>query len=239
MIKFIVARGPDDKFEDYLEPSLKQFPEIEILQIHNSEHLNSMASKYNFGIDELIKNELSENDVVGFVHSDVKIIDPLFPKKIEMVFKKRKKVGLVGLIGTTSFPEAGGWWLCPYEFHRGHLQQGKPGSNGKETYHLNRKIGYFEDLVSVDGFSFFSKGSVLKQVRFDEVTYPEAYHFYDCDFSFSVLEKGFDIAIMDSFFEHSSEGPLPESWHVNKDKFLNKWKSKGFKFPVDKGQFKK
>ncbi len=155
-----------------------------------------------------------------------------------MVFSKKKNLGMLGLIGTTSFPELGGWWLTDFQFHKGSLVQGKPGTDGKETYFMDRKRGYFDDLVSVDGFTFFMSGKVVKEIPFDETTYTESYHFYDVDQSFRVLEKGYDVGCFDCILEHSSEGPLPESWHVNKNNFVKKWKDKGYKFPITKDQFK-
>lgn len=239
MIHLIVARHNDEIFKGYLESSLEKFKGLGVLvhQIRNNEKHNSMFSKYNLGIE--MANP-QDDDILVFIHEDVKILDENFCKKLELVFNKKPDVGLVGLIGTTSFPEAGGWWLCDHSLHRGALIQGKPGTSGKETFHMVRKKGYFEDLVSVDGFCFAVRGSVLKDLKFDEETYPEAFHFYDVDFCFSILEKGWDIATCDILLEHASEGPLPESWFKNKERFLNKWKSKtGYMFPITKEQFKK
>ena len=238
MIKMIVARvgkeDKSDKFDDYLGPSMKNFTNIPMLEIFNSDN-DSMFAKYNRGIKSF---DVQDDDIIVFCHADVKILDPNFDKKLEIIFKKKKNVGLVGMIGTTQFPLAGGWWLCDHSLHRGHLIQGMPGSDGKKTFHMNRKTGYFEDLVSVDGFCFAVRGKVAKEIPFDETTYPNSYHFYDCDMSLSVLEKGWDIAVADILLEHSSEGPLPSSWHQNKLKFIKKWQDKGYVFPINKGQFK-
>ncbi len=240
MIKLVIARGPNDKFEEYLEPSLKNYPNVNFLEIYNEEN-DSIFKKYNRGIDQFVDYNLTDNDIVGFIHADVRIMDPLFEKKIELVFAKKPEVGIVGIIGTTSFSKAGGWWLCDHSLHRGHLIQGAPGSNGSQTFHMIRKQGYFEDLVSVDGFCFFVRGSVVKQIRFDETTYPEAYHFYDVDYCISVLESPnkWKIAVADILMEHASEGPIPKSWHLNRTKFINKMESKGYFFPLTKQQFER
>ncbi len=237
MIHLIIAKHNDEIFKEYIESSLEKFKgRPELIHVIEDEGHTSIFSKYNRGI-EMANPE--DDDILVFVHEDVKILDKNFFEKLEMVFLKKSDVGIVGMIGTTSFSEAGGWWICNHSFHKGSLMQGKPGTNGKETFHMNRGRGFFDNLVSVDGFCFAVRGKVCKEVKFDEPTYPNAFHFYDVDYCFSVLEKGWKVAIADIFTEHASEGPLPESWFKNKDIFLNKWKSKGYKFPIELSQFKK
>ncbi len=235
MIKLVVARGPNDKFEDYLEPSLKNFPDIDWVQVENGEN-DSIFKKYNRGVNHL---KPEDNDIVVFCHADVKILDSNFCKKLQLIFDKKKDIGVLGLIGTVEFPLAGGWWIGDHSLHRGHLIQGMPGSDGKKTYHMVRKIGYFDDLISVDGFCFCVRGSVVKQNPFDEITYPNAYHFYDIDYCISVLEMGYKIAVADILMEHSSEGPMPESWYTNKIRFIEKMTGKGYSFPLTNSQFYK
>jgi hypothetical protein len=234
MLKLIIPRNPpNDKFDEYLKPSLDKIvgPDVMYYEIFNNQGLaDSIFKKYNIGIEYYKNNGANDNDIVGFMHGDVKIRDENFVKKVQLVFDKRKDVGVLGAIGTRSFHDSGGWWLCDHSYHFGRLIQGVPGTDGKETYEMNRGIGFADDMVAIDGFCFFTTFKIANEIRFDETL--QDYHFYDYDFCFSVLEKGYKVAVADILLEHSSEGPMPASWHVNKVKFINKWKQKGYKFPL-------
>ena len=239
MIKFIIPRNPpDDKFDEYLKSSLDKIlgPEVEYYEIFNNNLADSIFKKFNIGIDYYTTNS-SENDILCFIHSDVKILDENFVKKVQLVFEKKKNIGVLGLIGTKEFHSTGGWWLCDHSLHFGRLIQGQPGSNGKQTYEMNRGVGFSSDMVAVDGFCFFTTVKIANEIRFDEKL--QGYHFYDYDFCFSVLEKGYKVAVADILLGHASEGPMPASWHINKVKFINKWTAKGYNFPLTAKSFNK
>jgi len=93
------------------------------------------------------------------------------------------------------------------------------------------------DIVSVDGCILFIRGYVAKYFRFDNNTY-DGYHFYDVDTCFSLMEQGWHVGIIDILVKHDSEGPLSDTWHLNRDKFIKKWEDKGYIFPITKKQFK-
>lgn len=229
-IKIVVARNDDKVFSQYLSPSLQSLKadtnfDVQISEIFNIEN-DSIFKKYNRGMDDL---GVDESDIYCFMHEDVKIHDKSFLNKLSMLFDYKKDIGVLGLIGTSSFPEMGGWWLCDHKFHKGHLIQGLP--NGT-TYHMDRGTGFNDELVSVDGFSFFCHGRFLKTYRFDENRYPNAYHFYDVDTCFEALRRGFKVAVADILLEHKSEGPMPDSWHNTRNIFINKWKDFHWTFPV-------
>ena len=227
-LKIVVARNDDSVFNSYLKPSLdilKTNEHVKIAEIFNEPN-DSIFKKYNRGIDLL---DFSSDDVFCFIHEDVKIHDKYFFEKIKFVFESKENIGVLGLIGTKSFPTAGGWWLTDYSNHVGHLIQGLPDGS---TFHMDRGTRFDDSMSSVDGFCFFVSGEFLKQFRFDDISYPGAYHFYDVDTCFSALAAGYKVAVADILLEHKSEGPMPESWHKTKDIFLTKWAGKNIKFPV-------
>jgi hypothetical protein len=80
----------------------------------------------------------------------------------------------------------------------------------------------------------FVRGSVAKAIKFDEVTYNDAYDFYDLDYSLTCLENGVRVAVLDILVEHKSAGTgiYKDSWAKNKEIFLNKWTAKGYTFPI-------
>lgn len=230
-------------YEKYLKPSLeKLINQINIVRlVDNSDpRYKSMFSKYQKTIFDLrpYDSNFGDNDIFLFVHEDVKIHDSLIFMKLQSLFSIKPNVGVVGMIGTKLFPAAGGWWLSDYKYHLGRLIQGKPGSNGEEVFEMSRGVGFSDNMVSVDGFCFAVRGTVLNTVSFDYQYYPGSYHFYDVDFCFSALENGWDIAVADILCEHKSEGPLGPEWYKNRDRFIEKWIKKGYTFPITKQSFR-
>jgi hypothetical protein len=191
---------------------------------------DSIFEKYNKGIS------MSEDvDVFVFMHDDVTVIDKNFEKKIEIVFERFQNVAIVGVIGTTVFNANGGWWTCNRRLETiGHIIQGHP--DGSEN-HMVEAVGFSEDVVSVDGCCFMGRADLFKKgiLKFDE-TY-EGYHFYDADICIQAKHLGYDVAVADILVKHESEGPMNETWVINKDKFVNKWIKKGYTFPLTKQSF--
>lgn len=233
-LKIVIARNDDASFNSYLKPCLDSYRVhdfVKIAEIFNQKN-DSIFKKYNRGIELL---EVEEDDVFCFIHEDVKILDKFFIDKIRLIFDSKKDIGVLGLIGTTEFPEAGGWWQCDHSKHFGHLIQGLPNAS---SYHMNRGTGFRDNITSIDGFCFFTSYNFLKDYRFDDLSYPDAYHFYDVDTCFSALQNKFKVAVADILMEHKSEGPMPKSWFDTKEKFLTKWRSKGIEFPTTVSQFR-
>lgn len=232
MIHYIVALNDSDTYSKWLKPSLEKLQAKSVLEVGNDLG-NSMFSKYNYALSNI---KFEETDILAFIHEDVRILDENFEKKIEMVFEKRQNVGILGVIGTKCFTENGGWWLSEKEHHVGHIQQ---QLNNGTDYHMVKKIGYFEDVVSVDGCAFFMSGKMARSFEFDAATFPEKYHFYDVDACFSALQMGFGVAVADIYIHHKSEGPMPPSWLEARVAFLKKWKDLGVQFPAKVSNFQK
>lgn len=231
MIHLIVARHNDEIYKTYLEASLEKFNGQDILVhcIKNDENCNSMFSKYNKGI-EIAKPQ--DEDILVFVHEDVKILDENFFKKLELVFNKKSEVGLIGIVGTKELVPTG-WWSNDHKHHVGHWYQ--EYENGTQR-HMIRKIGFDSDMVAVDGCVFAVRGKVAKGVKFQEELYPNSFHFYDYSYCISVLEVGWKVAVADISILHKSEGALPPEWHKAKDIFYNNMISRGYTFPITLNQ---
>lgn len=233
MIKFIVARHNDKIMKSYLEPSLEIIKEpIRLFDVYDGPTLNSMFKKYNEGIKQA---NPQDDDILVFVHEDVKILDENFCKKLQLVFNKKPDVGLIGIVGTKELVE-NGWWINDYKHHVGHwIQEFENGS----TKHMIRKISFDSEMVAVDGCCFAVRGKVAKQVKFLENEFPGYYHFYDYSYCISVLEAGWKVAVADISILHKSEGALPKEWHEAKDIFCRLMVSKGYKFPITLEQIKR
>lgn len=227
MIKYIVARHNLDSSEiikKYLN-SNKIKTNGRILEIWNDDQ--SIFEKYNTGINTC---KLQDNDVLCFMHEDIIIKDDELEEKVNYIFNSRKELGVLGVIGTEIFEDNGGWWHSNRNNHVGHIEQSKSPTG---CWHMIKKqVTYQENIVAVDGCIFFVRGSLAKELKFDNNTF-NGYHFYDADYCFSALEKGYKIGIADILVEHLSSGPIGVDWENAKDAFFKKWKNKNITFPVN------
>lgn len=232
MVTFVIAQNKQDIFESYLMPGLQRWnAQCTLVTDSMKGVVESIFVKYNAGIEKLKEVGLDDDMIVGFIHEDVKILDPAFIDKVELVFKEKGDVGLLGVVGTAELSETGAWWHTKPENMRGHIIQ----ENGDKAGHLVKgSVGYFDDLVAVDGLCFFIRGSLLiNGLRFDAKSY-NGYDFYDIDTCLTVLEKGFKVACADILIQHRSIGDVTnrKSWHDARDIFLAKWKAKEATFPL-------
>ncbi|MFW6130576.1 MAG: glycosyltransferase [Atribacterota bacterium] len=243
-IKCIIPRGGNDdqKFKTLAEPSIKKIG-CQFLQIfdQDKEKPENIFKKYNESIEALLNAGLEDDDIIIFMHSDVGIIDNMFKEKVEFLFSEKKDVAIVGIAGATAITERGGWWMTTPDKMRGHLIQGKDGGPG-EGFHLQKgAIGYFDDVVCVDGCIMITQGKFLKEgLFFDDKTY-DGNDFYDLDISMKVKDMGYSVAVADILIYHNSSGMgvFNNDWKKNREIFVKKWTDKGYKLPFTVDQFKK
>lgn len=235
MISLIVARNDNKIFHEYLNESLQLFrknnTEFKLYEIYNSETLNSMYTKYNEGIDLANPND---DDILVFIHEDVKILDLNFFNKLYLIFQKRENVGVIGIVGTKEL-DINGWWINDRKHHVGRWIQGYDDGTQRE---MIRKIGYDENMLVVDGCCFAVRGKVAKRIRFLDKVFPEFYHFYDYSYCISVIEAGWKVAVADILIYHKSEGALPSNWHNAKETFFKFYSNKKYQFPLTLGQIR-
>lgn len=231
MIRFVVARYEGDSYESFLKPYVEnKYP---VFEIFNSDIENSIYTKYNKGIDVCINDGLDDNDIIAFCHGDVKLLDPSFEDKVLYIFDRLPKLGVAGVIGAVELHETAGWWLSDRSLHRGHLMQWVD-KHEYNKYHMIRSIGNYNNLAVVDGLCMLVKGELAKKLKFDSTTYPGSYNFYDYDYCLEAKAIGYTVGVFDILLEHGSagEGIRQDDWKENKNKFVNKWKTKGYTFPI-------
>jgi GT2 family glycosyltransferase len=233
-IKFIVARHNEEIFNSYLNSSLNKIKEpYDLYNVFDTDTQNSMFSKYNFGIEQA---NPQDDDIIVFAHEDVRILDENLIPKLELIFKKKPDVGLVGIVGTKVF-DGNGWWSNDYKYHVGAWHQ--EYENKKTSKHMIRKIGFDDNMLIVDGCFFAVRGKVAKEVKFLDKVFGNYFHFYDYSYSLSVLEAGWKVAVADISILHRSEGQLPPAWHEARQIFRDHYVAKGYTFPLSKEQIKK
>lgn len=235
MIHYMIASIDYEKIQANINPYIEKIKTDSVLHFDVNKEL-SIFRKYNLMLETLTSNnKLTDDDIVVFIHDDVQIRDEYFEDKLKIYFKYKPNVGVAGVIGTTIFNEAGGWWLTQRMIKtRGRIIQGM--DDGSE--HVMAESGGMNDagVVSIDGCIMFMQGKVAKNYKFDEHTY-DGFHFYDVDTCFTLLQQGYDIGIIDVLVKHCSEGPLSENWQKSKEVFLTKWK-KHITFPVSIQSFR-
>lgn len=239
MIKFIIARGDNDKevYDKYIGESLQKL-NTESYEVFNDNGENlSIFQKYNIGIERAKSIGIKDDDIICFAHSDVSILDPNFSQKVEIVFKNKSDIGLCGVIGTREYSDNGGWWMTIPKMLSGHIIQ---EINGQSNHLVKGSIGYFDDMVVVDGLILMIRGKLLNDgLMWDESF--DGYHLYDVDICLQVLSKGWKIAVADILVRHKSPGMgfLTKEWHDSKDKIINKYKKMGCEFPITTESFNK
>jgi len=239
--KCIIPRLNDEKFQVFAAPSMKKIG-VQALQVFEKDpsHPENIFKKYNAGIEAALQNDLQDDDIVVFMHEDVGILDNVFREKVELVFSEKNDVAILGVTGAIEITDRGGWWMTTPDKMRGHLIQGKEGGGQGEGFHLQKgAIGYFDDVVCVDGCMMITKGKFLKEgLAFDDKTYDSS-DFYDIDFCFNAQELGYKIAVADILIYHQSSGMgvFNDPWKESKKRFIEKWKKKGLKLPFTRDQF--
>jgi len=232
MIRFIIARHNDVDYEKYLLPSLNNLDVISYeIKDENGEKL-SLTQKYNIGIDAVLKENLNDNDIVIFCHEDVELKDPYFSEKMNMVFEK-DNVGLVGVIGANEFTNNGMWWANTPDKLNGHILQ---EINGNDNHLVKGNIGFFDNIVAIDGLMFAIKGKLLNNgLKFDKRF---NFHHYDIDICFQVLKRNYDVCVADILVKHKSQGigSLTEEYKISKNFLIEKWND--YNFPINKLSFR-
>jgi len=232
MIRIIIARHDDEVFKEYLEDSINML-DVTIHEVRDSgEKSLSLTAKYNIGIkDVLLAEDFSENDIIVFAHEDIKIKDKYFTEKLNMVFKK-DTIGLCGVIGTKEFTESGMWWANTPDKLNGHIIQ---ENNGNTQHLVKGELGYYEDIVAVDGLLFAINGKLIKDgLIFDESF---KFHHYDIDICFQVLESKYKVVIADILLQHKSMGlgSLNDDYKESKKQLISKWSK--YEFPISTKTF--
>lgn len=230
-VYYVVAKHNQKIFDNYIKPYIK--PNNSAV-VENSPDLNSMTKKYNEGRRRLLKR-LKPDDVVVFVHEDVKIIDPQFEGKLLMAFAGNKDLGVAGVYGTQAYI-GGGWWNFERQtFSCGRIIQGLP--DGRNIEMKDNASSYNPNMVTLDGCILSIRGSLLKQQAFDETI--TSYHQYDNSYCLqTLLETDYKLAVIDTLILHASSGEVDESWREQGRALLKSYEDMGIEVPITTKSFK-
>ncbi|WNH09631.1 glycosyltransferase [Thalassobellus suaedae] len=187
----------------------------ELVIVDNSQNEYSIFEAYNKGI------EASKGEYLCFMHDDVLLHTENWGNIIIEIFKENKKIGLLGVAGTTvktKMPSA--WWRCPVETRHVRLIQHTDHSP-TEIFELGFKNNSLEQVVVVDGV--FMVARKVNEIRFNE--HIEGFHNYDLNLSFEYIKHDFQVFVTNKvLIEHFSSGTLNDSWIESTFKIHNIYK---------------
>lgn len=223
--------GDEELYSKSIEKNSHHFSPARILNVTDDYPNQTITSKYNQAINT-IRKDLKENDILIFSHNDTGIIDDFFKDKVEHIFNNTD-AALIGVVGSNLLNDDGCWWSVPKDNQRGHLIQGNRSNNNQ--FHLQKGlIGFFDDIVVIDGLIMITLGKYLmnSEINFDINTCRN--NFYDASFCLDYLLNGYKIVVADILVSHKSEGVSNKDqiYCEDRDKFIKKYKDLSLDFPI-------
>jgi len=189
----------------------------EIVVIDNTANKYNIFQAYNLGIEQ------SNYDVICFAHEDIVFHTNGWGKKVIEHFTN-PKVGIIGIAGSHYVPKLPGshWNPCVTSCNIIHTINGKTNLD-LTRYTDNKELSM--PAVMLDGVWLCASRKVMKQVRFDDVTF-SGFHCYDSDICLQIKKIRYDVRIVfDIDIEHFSFGSKDKIWLKNIYYWFNKWKS--------------
>lgn len=181
----------------------------EIISIDNTISARGICAVYNDGTKQ------AKYDILCFMHEDIYLATQDWGKKILEIFLD-KKVGLVGVAGSTyrSFTPSG--WFPPSEFGtkpwRLNILQGSKYQERAEKREIyNPKQEHLSKVICVDGVWFCTTKKIALEIGFDERLL-KGFHGYDIDFSMALYQKYEVLVSHDILLNHFSDGNFDSNW---------------------------
>jgi GT2 family glycosyltransferase len=147
--------------------------------------------------------QLTDADVIVFLHSDVAIWEMDWDGKVLHAFKNNKDLGLLGFIGSDEIDYLGGRGYGTMSNMKGkHLDGYGPGWQGSPAEYHGKRLEDLKvyDSAVVDGCVMAFRREVLETIQQRE-DFP-IHHFYDRLLSVETLEHGFKVGTLGIAFDH-------------------------------------
>ena len=188
----------------------------EIISIDNTLNKYNIFQAYNLGIDQ------SKYDIICFVHEDIIFHTKDWGKKVVEHFKN-PKVGIIGVAGSHYMPKMpGAHWSSGITSYNVIHTIGEESHLDSWRYSGINELS--EQAVLLDGLWLCISKDVLKNIRFDDVTF-SGFHCYDSDICLQIKRSQYEVRIVfDILIEHFSFGKRDKAWLDDIFNFYNKWK---------------
>lgn len=169
------------------ETSLKYISALNIPQGYKVENIRIDDAKY---LTEAYNRAMKKTDAKYkiYLHQDVYITNKNFIRDITNIFKKNRRIGMLGVAGSKEIPRSGAW-------HQTNLKYGNlihiPHPDGKQ---IPWKFGHFkneyETVKAIDGLMMITQYDVPWME--DIFT---GWHFYDVSQSIEFIKAGYEVAV--------------------------------------------
>jgi len=176
--------------------------EHELIIIDNSKNNYSIFEAYNLGIKKSVGAYLC------FIHDDILFYTQNWGKRLEDIFEKDKKLGLIGVAGSkvkTKTPSA--WWDCPHDQMVVNIIHQAENKLEKQYHGFDHENNV--EVVLIDGV--FMAGRANKDIKFNAAI--KEFHGYDLNLSIAYKKIGFKIIVTNTILlKHLSLGKVDSNW---------------------------
>ncbi|WP_374948749.1 glycosyltransferase [Mucilaginibacter sp.] len=202
----------------------------EIIATDNRNTGKGISQVYN---EALVK---AQYEILCFVHEDIIIQTQNWGRVLVNLFKDTS-LGLVGVAGSSYRPLTPSAWvgIGPATVFNNIIQGYQYTVSPDTLIYANPKNQKLVNVVCVDGVWLSTTKKVASEILFDQETF-KGFHFYDIDFSMSVVQKYKVAVTFEILIKHLSEGRYDSEWLKNSIKFSEKWQAR---LPLAIGNFSK
>ena len=189
-------------------------PKVQIIEkINNGE--KNLFQVYNEIIGE------SDNDIIVLCHDDIYFDTNNWSGKLVKLFDKNPEYGILGMAGTTHMPISGTWWDDRTKMYG--IVNHENGGKKWESRYSNSFENSIKPVVIVDGVFIAIHKKRIKEL-FDETV--DGFHMYDVNFCFKNFLSDVNIGVLTNIrITHKSIGMINDKWEINKNIFVNKYKT--------------
>ena len=225
MISIVVCSRSNPSWNEHeknIEATIQA--DYEYIRIDNRDNEYNICSAYNKGVD------LSNGEIIVFVHEDVFFLEKGWGIILEKKMKEYSDVGLIGVAGTQylfsmdqylKLNTVPVWIGAGVPFTRGRIVQ---IYNNKVLLSVFNWDKSDSEVVAVDGLFMGIRKSIFELIRFDSTLF-DGFHFYDLDICMQLIKHSKCLVTWDILLKHLSIGVTDENYIHYGLVFLNKWKN--------------
>jgi len=198
--------------------------EYELCVIDNLHNEYNIFTAYNEGVHR------AKGEILCFMHEDIVFHSDKWGAKVEGIYKRENKLGVIGVIGGQFFPKTPtSYWEGGTGI--GQIIQGTIEHGQYRTFLNGRKIdskaaGALVDVVAVDGLWMCAPKRLFDEgvIRWDSDNF-DSFHCYDMDICLQTIQAGYRVAVIGGIMiEHQSYGNTDTNYCKQSQKLFDKWK---------------
>lgn len=184
--------------------------------VHEIIVLDNSGLNYPIGVQYNIGATRAKYKYLLFIHEDIHIITKNWGQILSEILTDNT-IGMVGVAGSTYYPNCPGTWPNDKKFTRENI------FHKHHRFYENPQSEKLSEVVSLDGMFLACRKEVWHVYRFNEIL--TGFHFYDLDICLRIITRSklklfvtYDIDI-----NHFSLGKLDIDWIDQSINFYNYW----------------